>query len=303
MKKRFDFLEIILFILGGLLAILVFISVIVIAFPASGDRAVRNFKDSFEHAFGYDPEVKTTNFFLSIGNRAKQGWEKRVLQIPEKLSFTIKSVKKQPIPEIDEEKLAEEFNECKKCHKDYLERPVFKGIYFNHRKHLAAEVKCYDCHKDNTHPKPQKVEKSVCINCHKKLDDVRLTQECSVCHTPGSVFNNVKGDTPSTQTFFKSRKLNSIMPQGFAHGKTEACKNCHDTPEFCNKCHLVFHDKLPNWLQIHGPNILARKYHVAGCKQCHKQTWCATKCHANSGRAREEGTRILPTVSIDGYIR
>lgn len=303
MKKRFDWLQILLFFLGGLLAVLVFFAVIIIAFPVTGERAVANFRDSFEHAIGYDPQEKATEFFLAIGTRARAGWEKRIVQIPKKLSSIGKKVESKSVRQLDEEKLTVEFNECGKCHKDYMERSVFKGIYMNHRKHFAQNVKCYDCHKENTHPNPQKVQEEDCKSCHKKNGDIKLVGECSACHTPGSIFNDVRGDTISTQKFLASRKVNSLMPSGFQHGKTEACKNCHETPEFCNKCHLVFHDKLPDWLQIHGPNILASKYQVAGCRQCHKQTWCATKCHKNPGRSRMEGNRELPRIPIDSYIR
>lgn len=302
--KKIDWLEILLFVLGGLLALLIFVAVIIIAYPKTGDRAVRNVGESFERAFGYDPQEKVTEIFTAVGNRARGGWEQRIVKLPDKLKvFRKPVVAKKERSQVDEEKLAVEFNECKKCHSNFMEREVFNKIYLNHRQHLTNGVKCYECHKGNVHPKPNKVDEKDCLNCHKKLEDsARLVENCETCHTPGSIINNVKGDSPSTLQFLASRKMSSLMPQGFQHGKSEACNSCHNTLEFCNRCHLVFHHKLPNWIEEHGENILRKRYHVKGCAQCHKNSWCSMKCHPNPNRQRREGDRELPVVPIDEYL-
>jgi hypothetical protein len=299
--RRFSFLEVVLVFLTVVLVVLSFVAVIVIAYPQVGDRAVRNVRDSFEAAFGFDIQKKATDLFVELGGRARAGWEHRIKKIPSTV-FGIfkgspKKIKEQKIAERREE-TERKFLNCTKCHKDLLERRAFNHIYIDHRLHDSENVRCGQCHEDIKHPKPAAVREEACLRCHKKLKTASAT-DCKSCHTPGSIFSDQVIAKNKTEQFFASRKPRQLMPHGFEHGKTpQKCANCHDVPEFCNKCHLAFHKKLPNWRSIHGPNILAHKYNIAGCIQCHKTTWCATKCHSNPGRQAKEGVLPVPTVTL-----
>lgn len=303
--RRFDWLNAIIAVLGLLLIILVIISVLIIVSPKISDRTVRNIRDSIEATTGVDPEEKITNAVTVIRNRARSGWEKRVKPLPDKISLTFKEAKQKRKIEKIVEADKKVFESCSDCHKDFLERYVFNHIYLNHISHLSKGLTCSSCHagkielKGKSHTKITQVKEETCLKCHKKTGDEKLS-ECSVCHTPGSIFTAADLNSQKTQNFLNSRKISSIMPSGFEHGKTEACKNCHETPEFCNKCHMVFHNEMPNWVQIHGKNILNQKYKIEGCKQCHRYSWCTKKCHPNPGNRRIEGGFEVPIVPLRG---
>lgn len=302
MFRKFKATEILLIVLSVVLVVLTFLVAIVIMYPKAGDRAVRNIRDSFEEAFGYDIQEKATDFFVKIGERAKAGWEKRVKRIPESLTRFYKvspgDRKKQEKEKLVEIK-DEEFNKCSKCHKDFVDRLVFNKIYLDHRLHEAEEIRCDECHIDISHkPKPDPVRENICVSCHKDTKIAKLS-ECSVCHAPGSIYSGGIIDKSRLSKFAASKNVKLLMPGGFEHGKTpQKCNNCHDLPDFCNDCHLVFHDKISSWTTIHGANILSGKYNIKGCKECHRSTWCSKKCHPNPGRQAREAILPLPIVPL-----
>lgn len=300
--RRFNFLEVLLVFLTVALVVLTFLTVIVIAYPKAGDRAVRNINDSLHSAFGFDVQKRVNKFLISISERAKVGWEQRIKKIPSKFTGIFKGFSGKPsVQKTYEQKKNDEarFLNCINCHKDIMQRKTMNHIYIDHRLHQSENVACSDCHKDIEHKKkPKPVKESACLDCHKKIKSPTATL-CPTCHTPGSIFSDKVIAKNKTENFFKSRATKQLMPNGFEHGKTpQKCANCHDVPEFCNKCHLAFHKKLPNWKNIHGPNILDNKYSVASCKECHKATWCAAKCHPNPDRQPRQGKLIPPVIPL-----
>ncbi len=293
--KKFGLLELLILMLSLLIILAIFVVAIAIVFPSSTQQIISEIRD--------DPELQDSmpiKVFSGITSRGRDGFNSRISPIAEsvtglfrrdKVDADRKIAKAEPAPpKID-------FKGCvtDACHAGLFDRKVFNNIYMDHRIHQVESVECIDCHKDNKHPKPDKVEQDTCIACHEDRD---AGTGCGGCHTPGSILSDEVIYHTTIEEFLAGRISGSIVPQGFEHPVGEisnVCKNCHDVPRFCDKCHAMFHKSIPDWIPTHGGRVIRQEISMQICWNCHNANWCATTCHSN---APSKERRTVPPLKL-----
>lgn len=322
-RKKRDFTEILLVVLTIVVLLAVFAVVLALVYPQAASEIVIDSSRSFD-AGSQGPGA----FFKHISKRASEGYSVRVAPTFKYIADVFASLfsgredkkekKHKPArgPAFTDRKCLRGCHE----HEKLFERRAFSGLYVDHTLHDAADVRCPECHLEIEHePKPKRVTMTACIKCHKK---VGATQACGGCHTPGSILDDSpqaaagggrssggEFDDAKIQEFLQgaTSRSRSLVPPDFGAPKHEwlqnegdiPCRSCHPVPLFCNSCHLVFHNKIPDWLQVHGPRIFRQEYVIPACWSCHDANWCSGNCHINLGPTRSKPYQRVPLVPLD----
>jgi len=298
--KNFGLLELLILILSLLVMLAIFVVVISIVFPSSTQQIISQITE--------DPEIQDSmpvKVISGVTTRGKDGYNSRVRPAAEYIAGLFRSEKGDKDRKIAKAEPAPpkiDFNGCvtDECHIGLFDRKAFNNIYVDHRIHQVESVECFDCHKDDEHPKPKRVEQEICIACHEDRDAVT---SCGGCHTPGSILSDEVIYHTTIEEFLAGRISGSIVPDGFEHPVGEVrniCKNCHDVPRFCDKCHDMFHKAIPTWILTHGKRIITQEISMQLCWNCHNANWCATTCHSNapSKQRRTDTPLKLPKVTL-----
>jgi len=311
MKQGKGFTEVILVLLTVLVLLAVFTVLLALIYPSATKNIISDISQSYESNHG-----GPIGFMGDVVKRAGDGFNarvapainwvgKRLADIFGRKKFGGTIVENHVGPPI-------KTKDCTGCHEHekLFERKAYANIYIDHRLHDAADISCRRCHLNTKHPKPRVVKQEVCIDCHKKT---RASTDCSSCHPPGSILDSAVIPQVKTDEFLHGSQVSakSLVPHNFGTPDPQwlkgqgdpPCLNCHDVPEFCNKCHLVFHNKISNWRLVHGPRLLKQEYVMNVCWTCHNATWCAGNCHINAGIQRSGPYLELPKVPLDTYIR
>jgi len=176
---------------------------------------------------------------------------------------------------------------CFKCHKiDSFIKEGVKGE-FPHKKHMAFDVHCNQCHRVQGHEKPM-VFMETCRGCHSIRNfaypaqglTVTFTHEqhakrasCSGCHP--APFAMKKGTTGITMAKLYAGEL---------------CGQCHNgkkafSPKDCRKCHNMKAFKKSVKYPGGGmpPVVFSHEFHTAmfGCAECHDKLF---KMKASPGK-------------------
>ncbi|MCA9553165.1 MAG: cytochrome c3 family protein [Myxococcales bacterium] len=191
--------------------------------------------------------------------------------------------------------------ECARCHKDLaagttttaarLSVPT-PNLIFPHKRHVEAEVKCTECHKNvpdkTVATRDDYPTMDRCIACHEERD---APVTCQTCHPSGV---NGRLVTRYAEGELKPRRLHvaAIHDADFLHDHAvparrgpEYCDSCHEKKD-CTSCHdgvgwdARYHPG--DWIGQHS--LRARKDDFR-CQSCHRaQTFCFN-CHLASGVA------------------
>lgn len=303
--RRFGFMEVFLILLIAIVILGIFALVLALMYPDATTTITRDVREAASS--GKSP---TLAFAKSVVERAGENIDLRIKPFADAVIkrfasigtiFSGNNTRKPPTK-------AFKASDCLSCHEDLFEQRGFANILVNHRVHAALEIKCEECHKDTKHPKPTRITKKTCVNCHKRSG---VAADCGICHAPGSILSNEIIPEEKTQEFLQGSVVaaKSILPPSFGSpdpkwlsGEGESpCLKCHEVPNFCNKCHLVFHNRISEWKQVHGSRLLKQEYNLNACWTCHSANWCAGTCHANLLK-RRSSFRPLPHVSLESYL-
>jgi len=302
--RRIGLPEVILILLILLVTMALVVVLLALAYPKTAQSILIEFKQSLKEngggAFG---------FINLVGQRLSDSFNYRILPAVRAVG---RLFARQPAAKPRSEAKGAQFQtkDCYNCHRDLFTQKASSHLYVNHRLHDAAGLPCGTCHLTTKHPQPKTISETDCQNCHKKQ---RLTLGCQGCHPPGSV--NSKGVIAPAKydQFFAVRataSLKTLGPKQFGNPNhnwllgqdNPPCAQCHNVPDFCNRCHLVFHNKEPNWRNVHGPRILQRFYDLQGCFQCHNTGWCATACHPSPTKTRQRRVFDLPKIPLEQFL-
>ncbi|MBI4744828.1 MAG: hypothetical protein HY776_08470 [Actinobacteria bacterium] len=298
--KKIGFLNIILVFLTILTVLSIFTMALAIVYPDATQRILQNFRTTLAPIINSEFIVRASNTMQKVREQAQEGYELRIRPFPQRVTNFIKEPFEKRQKELALQRKIAAFNECEKCHKNIFKKTVFNHIYIDHTIHQQRGVLCLKCHTDIKHPNPKAPKMDTCVNCHKQQ---RIAASCETCHAPGSIFEVIaKERTEHFQAGKSSRVLvkPAFMSPSFTGEKIETCKNCHNPPDFCNKCHLMFHKTLPDWVPTHGRNILGGVYKITICWQCHPATWCAETCHAQAPDRKRSGPHLpVPPLPLD----
>jgi c(7)-type cytochrome triheme protein len=172
---------------------------------------------------------------------------------------------------------------CFKCHKIDSFVADVKGE-FPHKKHLAFDVHCNQCHQVQGHEKPM-VFMDACRSCHDIQNlsyeaeglPVTFTHEqhakrnsCSECHP--ALFNMKKGTTPISMDKIYAGKLCGACHNGKKAFSSQSCTKCHNMKGFKKSI------KYPGGGM---PSVVfSHEFHTAmfGCTDCHDKIF-QTKAH------------------------
>jgi hypothetical protein len=304
--RKFDFLEIVLALLTAIVILAIITTIMALAYPDVTASIVHDVRQRVDQG-----DSPLTAVGSKLGQRFADGFNYRVgpfiKQTAEKVRLTASEVRNGERKA--EVKLSFKAEECLTCHQELFEERAIANLYVDHRIHESLEIGCAECHSDIEHPKPKTVGKKVCVDCHEARG---MASACLSCHPPGSIGEVVSAT--KTAEFLKGRSLQagSLIKGTFAvpdrawldhssdtkAGQGGACAACHATQEFCNTCHLVFHNRLSGWNQTHGPKILSREYTLTGCWSCHSSYWCAAVCHAVPAGQRQRNFYSPPLVPL-----
>lgn len=301
--RNFGFLEILIILLVILVLLSIFVVVLAMIYPAVTQQLLTELRQDVGSNRSW-PIVTVSK----IGKRAAAGFNARIRPAAD---FIISLFSRKRVEEREKRAESEpasniDFKSCVtgSCHPGLYDRVSFNNIYMNHRLHKANSIDCSVCHK-REHPKPSKAKQSTCLDCHRK---VKAVVACSGCHTPGSILSddvNIQSKEDFLAGVTASHKV--LVPTSFEHPVGDAngpCKNCHEVPTFCNRCHLVFHKEIPDWVPTHGRKLLGGLYVMNVCWTCHNANWCGTTCHSNApSRTRRTTPSLqLPPLPLENYV-
>lgn len=301
-RRVIDPLDILIFITALLVLLAIFIGIMVVSFPEASKGVLADVKAAIVPYVGDKP----TEISTKVANRARDGFEFRLKPLAGWVAGVF-APKQEAVSKAEKRRAAVDFSGCLSCHENLYDRPAFTGIYMDHRLHKVTGVDCATCHLDSKHPKPATVKQSICIGCHR---DNQVAVNCKSCHAPGSILGGDVVPVSDTEQFLAGRTSSTkvLVPQGFEHPVGEGaapCKQCHDYPEFCNRCHsmkvygVVGSPHASNWIPTHGPRIiLKREFATNGCWNCHSSNFCASACHPNPGRQRLSPNWKLPQLEL-----
>lgn len=260
--------------------------------------------------------------FKSIGTRMRRGFEYRIAPLFTGAVKSFSNSRKSRVTEAPQITA----RDCLPCHRGLFDHKALNNLYVDHQVHEAAEVGCNQCHiatasgrtkgngkKPAAHSLAGTIKEKQCLNCHQRRE---LSNDCPTCHPPGSILAKGIVSDDKLSDFLAGRETakKSLVPGGFSRpdrawlqgGGDSPCAKCHNVPETCNRCHFIFHDKLPDWRATHGPRLLKREYAQTVCWQCHNANWCADTCHANlkdpGGPRRSHFNEDVPNVPVENYL-
>lgn len=298
-RRGWGFLEIILLFLTVLVLLALLTITLAILYPNSARQA------SNELGQNIRPIVKDISN-ANIYKRARDGFNYRIKPFFQSL-IGMFSKSRRP-PEVEKKPSLEEaakidFTKCVDCHGYLYATMVTSRVISAHLIHKAEGISCFVCHQDATHPKPQRIAESTCLRCHQK---VKSDKKCSFCHSPGSLLALVPKEKKVKFFEVSTVKTKDLRPpefgdpiEGLKGNPGVACAQCHEVPTFCNRCHLVFHKQLPDWVPTHGGKLLGGTYVMNTCWACHNANWCAATCHANApNRQRRSSIWPLPYLPL-----
>lgn len=311
MKRGRGFSEVILVLLTVLVLLAVFAVLLALIYPNATKNIIADVSQTYESNRG-----GPVGFMGRVARQAGEGFNARVAPAVKWVGKRLADLlgRKKPGGTIVQDHVGPPITskDCIGCHEHekLFEQKAGGNIYIDHRLHDAADVGCRRCHLNTKHPKPRVVKEEVCLDCHKKD---QASTACSSCHPPGSILSSGVIPQEKTDEFLHGSQVSagSLVPHNFGSPEPQwlkgegdvPCRNCHDVPEFCNTCHLVFHDKIANWRLVHGARLLRQEYVMNVCWTCHNATWCAGNCHVNTGVQRSGPYLDLPEVPLDTYIR
>ncbi len=304
-SRRFGFMEVFLVLLIAIVVLAIFALVLALMYPDATSTITRDVREAASS--GKSP---TLAFAKSVLERAEENIDLRIKPFADAVIRRFASIGTMfRDTSVSQPKIKDfKADDCLECHENLFEQRGFANIFVNHRVHAALEIKCSECHEDTKHPKPKSIAKKTCVNCHEQTG---VAADCGICHAPGSILSDEIIPKEKTREFLagSAAAVNSIMPTSFGSpdpkwltGERDApCRKCHEVPNFCNRCHLVFHNRISNWKQVHGPRLLRQEYIMNACWTCHNATWCAGTCHANLLK-RRESFRPLPHIPLERYL-
>lgn len=298
-KGRIDILDFLIVAVLLLLVLAIFVGVLAISFPGVAKQTIDNV---------LMPGGGAGKAISKVANRATEGYIYRVRPLMSAIGRFFRW-DEPPKPGKAEPVIADiDASSCYKCHPDVFTQDAVNHIYVRHREHEAAGVVCGVCHKSDKHdPKPAVVREETCIECHKR---VLARVDCPSCHKAASLLDDRLIAREKRERFLAGRAVAGkvLVPSGFEHPvdyQNTACKQCHDVPEFCTRCHVGMHDGIlsgphdERWIPTHGPRILKGDLATTGCWQCHKSSlFCASACHPNPGRQRISPNAPLPKLDL-----
>lgn len=162
---------------------------------------------------------------------------------------------------------------CTRCHAAMLpETFVARGVRMNHRAPDEQGWLCVTCHRGVAHPgqwaSGTSYSMDMCLRCH-SAGPQNLTT-CEVCHpqgeSPGRTHPTAWGATHGP-TWRSSHGM----------GDLSTCKVCH-AQGYCVACHNMELPHPPNYLVMHGRDVVARPTGDADCVVCHTGSACQN-CH------------------------
>lgn len=213
--------------------------------------------------------------------------------------------------------------------KDILSGPVVvDGITVEHAHLVAAGYKCIRCHSTVAHgdavPSGSRTYPTMdqCLVCHnnkyKAADGTVASARCGLCHAaPGYSAKPANHDATWIETHGSEGILSTCsachvradacskchhsveMPHADKwleqHGSTaqelgeRACKQCHDTPQYCDGCHVV---KVPHPAGWIGRHDVQAARHAQSCLNCHDTDNCQA-CHRAHGSGKPQAHDFL----------
>lgn len=320
MKRSIGFLEIMLAALTLVVVVFLFTLAIAVLSPQATERTLIQVRQTLQSYLGpsFDVASKT---FTGVTDRALDGYDYRIRPVPERVKNVVSGREERRKADEEAAKQEEEFKKCLSCHEheNLFDRTAIDTIFIDHKVHDDEGIGCDRCHANTSHDPPAVPSEQTCLDCHedqKGRDGFSFAvakedqaAECTFCHAPGSIIEVVPKEYIS---HFLDQRSAHTKALGTPHAYTDpsktdpeklgVCFNCH-RPSFCNACHLVFHNTIPEWIPNHGPSILRGVYSTRGCWQCHSANWCATKCHANSGRQRTTPFLNVPNIPLETMLR
>ena len=295
-KRKIQFIDFLILIIALLILLAILSVVLVVAFPEAAKGTATNLRARITPII-----TRPAKVFSQLGRRGEAGYNYRIkplLKTVSDIGASKKPGKLSPGSGVD-------FSKCINCHKDLFDTAGANHIYIDHRIHQTQNVECDDCHssghKNNKVKAPVgkvvAVPEAICLSCHKQDKD---SGNCKKCHMPGSL---LKAIAPAKiNNFFAHRTVDKkiLVPVGFQNpvgDLSKPCRQCHDYPDFCSRCHAMKtpnivttpHDN--NWIPTHGIRILQGELTTKGCWQCHNSNFCAGACHPNPGRQRDIGPK------------
>ena len=304
-SRRFGLMEVFLVLLIAIVILAIFALVLALMYPDATTTITRDVREAANS--GKSP---TLAFAKSVIERAGENIDLRIKPFADAVIKRFASIGTMFRGKSTKDEVAKDFKagDCLGCHEDLFEQRGFANILVDHRVHAALEIECSECHEDTKHPKPKNIAKKTCVNCHERSG---MAADCGICHAAGSILSNEIIPKEKTQEFLAGSVVaaNSIMPPSFGSPDPKwlagegdpPCRKCHEVPDFCNKCHLVFHNRISDWKKKHGARLLRQEYVMNVCWTCHNANWCAGTCHANLLK-RRESFRTLPHVSLESYL-
>ncbi len=305
-KKRHGMTEVLLISLTVLVLLAVFVVILAVVYPNASRSIISDTSDAFEENAGF-------RFGRSIGRRGGEGWDARIMPVVRDVSerlaglfsgrrttTTVKKSKKKTGPAFTS-------GDCTGCHEheNLFDETAFSSIYMDHRRHEAAEVGCPECHLTVKHPGPKLIQETACRRCHKRE---KVSDSCPTCHSPGSILDDAVVSKEKIDEFRAggTAHLVSLVPPRFGNPDPKwlkgegdpPCQSCHQVPAFCNTCHLAFHNKVSDWVWVHGPRILKMTYNMGACWACHNPNWCAGNCHIQEGATRSRAYLDVPNLTL-----
>lgn len=302
-------MEIFLAVLTAIIIVAILATILALAYPDVTSSIVTDIRQ--EVATGKSPVYVT---FSKITGRISDGLNYRVKPYARKAMRWVDSIK---LPTRARKKTVPNFkaSDCQKCHDNLFTQRTWRHLYVDHQLHNARGIACNRCHKSTKHPKPKLVSQKTCVDCHRKRS---ASVACGTCHPPGSIMAKDVVSETATQEFLAGRSsaTDTLMHNDFAEPDHDwlgsntkgasadevPCANCHQAPDFCNTCHMVFHDKVSNWRNVHGQKILRKEYVSPGCWVCHNPSWCSDTCHASKGLQRRRNFEAAPRIPLEDYL-
>lgn len=300
-KRKIEFLDFLILIIALLILLAILSVVLIVAFPEAAKSTANNLQSRLSPIVSRPAKV-----FSNLAHRGEAGYSFRIEPLLKSISGAGAGKKK--------EKLSPgsgvDFSDCGECHDDLFDHKGSGHIYIDHRIHQAQDIECGECHSSGHKQaagkgKVSAVSESTCLKCHKQDKE---SGNCKKCHMPGSLLKAVAPE--QTEKFFAGRETNKkvLVPVGFEHpvgDNSKPCRQCHDYPEFCTRCHamrapnIVSGPHANNWIPTHGMRILRGELTTKGCWQCHNSNLCAGACHPNPGRQRGIGPKWrLPDLEL-----